>query len=127
VAAGPLWDVDRSSGSTHDDGGRTIEPREWARGDGTNPLTWVWFGRLFADPAWKAAHKQRWTDLAATTFSPAHIHARIDQLASEVAEAGKRHFARWPVMSPEDDSHDAEIRILKDWFSARVPWITSQL
>jgi hypothetical protein len=127
VAAGPLWDVDRSSGSPHDDGGRTIEPREWARGDGTNPLTWVWFARLFADPTWKAAHKQRWTELAATTFSPAHIHALIDQLAAQVAEAQQRHFARWPVMSPEDDSHQTEIRLLKDWFSARIPWITSQL
>ena len=84
MAAGPLWDVDRSSGTTHDDGARALDPREWARLDGTNPLTWVWFGRLFTDPAFKSAHRQRWTELAATTFSPASIHAAIDRLAAEV-------------------------------------------
>ena len=95
--------------------------------DGTHPLTWVWFGRLASDPAWKTAHARRWAELAAGPFSPATIHAFIDRLAAELAEAQKRHFARWAVMTPEGGSHDNEIQVLKDFFSARVPWISSQL
>jgi hypothetical protein len=127
VTMGPLWDVDRSAGSPHDDGGRTVSPTEWARLDGTNPLTWVWFGRLFADPSFKSAHARRWAELAAGTFAPASIHALIDRLAAEVSEAQKRHFARWTAAGPQGGAHETEIQILKDFFTARVPWISSQL
>jgi hypothetical protein len=127
VVMGPIWDVDRSAGSTHDDGARATSPTEWARLDGTNPLTWVWFGRLGSDPAWKSAHARRWKELAAGPFSPATIHASIDRLAAEVAEAQRRHFARWAVMTPEGGSHEHEIEVLKSFFTARVPWISSQL
>ena len=57
LVAGPLWDFDRSSGTPFDDdysAAARREPREWARGDGTHPLRWGFWGRLFADPAFKA-------------------------------------------------------------------------
>jgi hypothetical protein len=127
VVMGPIWDVDRSAGSPHDDGARATSPTEWARLDGTNPLTWVWFGRLLMDPAFKAAHARRWAELAAGPFSPATINAAIDRLAAEVAEAQKRHFARWAVMAPTGGDHANEITILRDFFAARVPWISGQL
>ena len=80
IAAGPLWDMDLSSGTPFDDqfGRRTGEPREWARGDGTHPLRYAYWGRLFADPTYRAAYHARWAELAAGTFSVAHIHALID-------------------------------------------------
>jgi hypothetical protein len=127
VAAGPLWDVDRSSGTPFDDQARALDPREWARADATHPLTWGWFARLFADPAWKSAHAKRWAELAAGSFAPAHIHALIDQLAAGVGEAQRRHFARWPEAAPTGGAHGNEIKILKDWFTARVAWVSTQL
>ena len=62
VAAGPLWDIDLSSGTTFDDHSarRTPDPREWARGDGTDPTKYAFWGRLYADPVYREAHHQRW-------------------------------------------------------------------
>ena len=128
VVMGPIWDVDRSQGSPHDDGARATSPTEWARLDGTNPLTWVWFGRLFTDPAFKSAHARRWAELTRTTFSPASIHALIDRFVAELSEGQKRHQVRWGrEMPPQGGDYENEIKILKDFFSARVPWISGQL
>jgi hypothetical protein len=129
VKAGPLWDFDRTAGTKWDDdyGRRTEEPREWARLDATNPLTWGFWPRLFADPAFKAAYSKRWKELALTTFSTAHVHELIDRLAGEVGEAQARHFARWTELPPSGGSHAAEIKILKDWMAARIAWLSTQL
>jgi hypothetical protein len=127
VKAGPLWDIDRSSGSPYDDGGRTISPQEWARGDAANPLTYGFWGRLFADPTFKSAHARRWAELSRGPWAVARIHAHIDRFAAEVREPQRRHFTRWPEMPPMGGNHDNEIKILKDWFAARVAWMSTQL
>jgi hypothetical protein len=129
--AGPIWDFDRSSGTPQDDARyatpRALEPREWAREDATHPLMWGFWARLFADPAFKTAHTQRFAELSRGPFSVATIHGLIDGLAAQLAEAQGRHFARWPDMPPAAGSHAAEVTALKAWFSARVPWMQSQL
>ena len=131
LAAGPLWDFDRSSGTRFDDeyGNRAAEPREWSRGDGTDPLRTHFWGRLFADPTFKAAYVRRFEELTtgAGALSLAQIHARIDRLAAELTEAQARHFARWSELPPSGGSHAAEVKILKDWFAARVPWMSGAL
>jgi hypothetical protein len=129
LAAGPIWDVDRSSGTPFDDdfGGRAAEPREWARADGTHPLRQSYWGRLFGDPAFKDAYYRRWAALVAGPFSVAHLHQLIDFFAAEVGDAQARHFARYPEYAPTGGAHANEIQILKDWFAARVPWMVEQL
>jgi hypothetical protein len=132
LVAGPVWDFDRSSGTLFDaDFSRVVpraaEPREWATGDGTHPLTWSFWGRLFADPMFKAAHKARWAELTRGPFSVETLQRLIDRFALELKEAQTRHFARWPEMPPTGGGHQAEVNLLKDWFSVRVPWVTGQL
>jgi hypothetical protein len=129
LVAGPLWDFDRSSGTRFDDeyGQRAAEPREWSRGDGTHPLKWNFWGRLYADPVFKAAYAKRWQELTRGAFAVEHIHALVDRFAAELREAQARHFARWPELPPTGGSHDGEIKILKDWFAARVPWMSGEL
>jgi hypothetical protein len=131
LAAGPVWDFDRSSGTPHDgDFSRTPragEPREWALGDGTHPLQWGFWGQLFTDPEFKAAHTKRWTELHRSTFSTDNLNRLIDRFAAELSESQLRHFARWPDQPPSGGSHKAEVQLLKDWFAARLPWVTGQL
>jgi hypothetical protein len=130
LAAGPVWDFDRSAGTSFDEQfmpPRAREPREWASGDATNPLTQGFWGRLFADPAFKSAHGARWRELAGGAFSVGAIHAQIDAMAAQLREAQARHFARWPEMAATGGSHAEEVRILKEWFAARVPWVSTQL
>jgi hypothetical protein len=129
--AGPVWDFDRSSGTVFDDDHyavpRAKEAREWFRDDGTHPLMWGFWARLFADPTFKAAHAQRWDQLAAGPMSVPTLNRLIDGLSGELREAQARHFARWPDMPATGGSHDNEVRILKEWFTARVPWLNEQL
>jgi hypothetical protein len=132
LAAGPVWDFDRSAGTPFDDARfmppRAVEPREWqSTADATHPLTQGFWARLFADPAFKTAHAARWRELAGGAFSVATLQAQIDALAGELREAQARHFARWPEMPATGGSHAEEVRILKDWFAARVPWVSTQL
>jgi hypothetical protein len=126
MKAGPLWDVDRSSGTTYDQGERALRPDEWSRADSSHPLTYGWWGRLFADPTFKTAHAKRFADLSKGPFSVTRIHALIDKFSGELREAQARHFARWPDIPPAG-GHEGEIRALKTWFAARVPWMASQL
>jgi hypothetical protein len=129
--AGPVWDFDRSSGTPFDDDtfpvSRAKEPREWFRENGTHPLMWGFWARLFADPTFKAAHAQRWDQLAAGPMSVPALHKLIDGFAAELREAQARHFTRWPDMPATGGSHDTEVKMLKDWFAARVPWMSEQL
>jgi hypothetical protein len=126
LKAGPLWDVDRSSGTPYDQFERSLRPDEWSRMDSSHPLTYGWWGRLFADPAFKTAHTKRFVELSKGAFSVARIHALIDKFAADLREAQQRHFARWTELPPMG-GHDGEIRALKTWFAARVPWMMSQL
>ena len=129
VVAGPIWDFDRSSGTMFDDdyGRRTEEAREWARLDATHPLMESFWARLFADPTFKTAYNARWRELAAGPFSLARVNALIDRFVAEVAPVQARHFARWPEYAPAGGSHAADVKIMKDWFAARIPWLTTQL
>ena len=60
-------------------------------------------------------------------FSVAHVHELIDRFAAELREAQARHFAKWTEYPPSGGSHANEIRILKDWMAARIPWMTGEL
>ena len=131
LLAGPVWDFDRSAGTPFDDPHygmpRALEPREWARQDSTHPLMWGFWGRLFADPTFKAAHAARWDELSRGPMSVMALHRLIDAMTAEIQEAQARHFARWPNMPATDGRHEVEIRNLKTWFGARVPWLSEQL
>ena len=131
LVAGPVWDFDRSAGTPHDADYSPIpragEPREWAIRDGTHPLQWEFWRLLLAEPTFKAAHARRWAELARGPFAPASIHRLVDAFAAQLAEAQARHFERWSDLPPAGGSHAAEVTRLKEWFSARVPWVTEQL
>jgi CotH kinase protein/Chitobiase/beta-hexosaminidase C-terminal domain len=123
VAAGPIWDFDRSMGTHQDD--RTIEPEEWGRGDGTQPLTEVFWGDLFRDPEFSAAYWKRWDELATTDFSVESITEMIDGYEEQLGEARERHFERWGEFSPQDGPA-GEVQTLREWFARRVPWLSAQ-
>jgi hypothetical protein len=129
LAAGPIWDFDRSAGTPYDDdfGNRAAEPREWARLDGTHPLRHGYWGRLFADPTFKEAYNRRFIELGGSAFSLVNLYALIDFFAAQVKDAQARHFAKWPTYAPTGGAHTNEITLMKDWFAARLPWMTEQL
>jgi hypothetical protein len=128
IGYGPLWDFDRSLGSTD---GRDANPRLWRskvpdygtdmfNADGIYPNPW--FSQLFRDPDFWQAWIDRWQELRQDRFSLANLHGLVDDLVGQVRKAQPREQARWHV-TPRGGSYQAEVKLMKDWLASRVDFI----
>ena len=127
LAAGPVWDFDRSMGTPYDP--RAVEPEEWKRtwSDATDYFNEGWWRLLFRDPDFRARYRARFKALLDGEFSPGNVDRIVDGMASEVGDAADRNFRRWTQFPPQDNSHAAEIALLKEFLHRRMAWIKSQL
>ena len=127
LAAGPLWDFDRSFGTPQDP--RAADPEEWKQmwGDGTDPFNEGWWGLLFRDPDFRSRYRKRFTALLNGELSPDNLARIIDAMVAEIGDAANRNFRRWTETPPQDDSYAAEIGLMKDFLRRRSAWITIQL
>jgi hypothetical protein len=127
LAAGPVWDFDRSLGTPYDP--RAAEPEEWKPtwSDATDYFNEGWWRLLFRDPDFRSRYRARFRALLNGEFSADNLDRIVDRLASEVGDAADRNFQRWTQSPPRDNSHDAEIALLKDFLRRRVAWIRTQL
>jgi hypothetical protein len=127
LAAGPVWDFDRSLGTPHD--ARAKDPEEWRRmgSDAVDYFQEGWWRALFNDPAFKARYRARFLALLDGEFSPQNLDRIIDQLALSVGPAAARNFARWTDTVPQGGTHATEVAVLKDFLRRRVSWLRSQL
>jgi hypothetical protein len=127
LAAGPLWDFDRSFGTQQDP--RAPEPEEWNHtwSDATDYFNEGWWRLLFRDPDFKSRYRTRFKALLNGEFSAASLDRIIDGMVSEIGDAAERNFRRWAQFPPLDDSHAAEIALMKDFLRRRVAWIKVQL
>jgi hypothetical protein len=140
--AGPLWDFDRSMGSTD---ARENGPLTWAAapsgGDfGTDFFHYKWYNEMFRDPNFW----QQWVDrldvLRGFALSTSHVLEVIDELAAPLARGGastpaSRNFQRWPAMPPRATSTATpgtngtwagEIAWLKSWWTQRLAFMDGQ-
>jgi hypothetical protein len=127
LVAGPVWDFDRSFGTPYDP--RSPEPEEWktAWSDATDYFADGWWGCLFRDPAFRSRYRDRFTALLNGEFSADNLDRIVDATAAGVGDAAARNFRRWTQMPPLENSHAAEIALMKDFLRRRVAWIKSQL
>lgn len=123
LVAGPIWDFDRSQGTPYD--GRATRADDWSEGDGTHPLTEMFWGDLFERAEFATAYWNRWAELSRLEFSAASIVQRIDGYEALLAEARERHFERWPQFPPEGGP-EGEVEILRNFYRERVQWLSSQ-
>jgi hypothetical protein len=126
LAAGPVWDFDRSMGTPYDPRATDAEEwnMQWAAADYFNE---GWWRLLFRDPDFRSRYRARFKALLDGQLSPDRLDRIVDTLASEVGDASERNFRRWPQSPPLDNSHAAEISVLKDFLRRRVAWIKTQL
>ena len=128
LAAGPVWDFDRSLGTTLD--GRATKPGEWrdARSDGTDYFNEGFWHELFRDPAFRARYKARFLSLLRNELAPDRLAAMVDALAATVGPAAaSRNFARWPELPPAGGDWTSELTILKDFLRQRAAFIEKDL
>ena len=131
---GPIWDFDRSQGSTD---GRDFNPFFWRApiGDrGTDFFNYTWWGRMFTDADFFQAWIDRYQELRETVFSTDHIEASIDALAAQVRQEQPREVSRWPSLTrPRSGNisfsgysynfpgtYQGEVDFMKKWYSDRL-------
>jgi hypothetical protein len=131
---GPIWDFDRSQGSTD---GRDFSPFYWRApipDYGTDYFNYPWWGRMFTDIDFWQAWIDRYEDLRAGMLSTNHIYADIDALAAQVRSEEPREAARWsPLTQPRSGpitisgysytfpgTYQGEVNFLKKWYADRL-------
>jgi hypothetical protein len=126
LAAGPVWDFDRSLGTPYDP--RATEPEEWNQTwNAADYFNEGWWRLLFRDPDFRSRYRARFKTLLNGEFSASNLDRIVDGIASKVGAAADRNFRRWTQFPPRDNSYPAEIALLKDFLHRRAAWITLQL
>jgi hypothetical protein len=149
ISMGPLWDFDRSQGTSYGGDVRCFNPRLWymqASGDqgtdyfGDPSLEGVrWWQRLFTDPDFWQQWIDRWTDLRRSTLSTNHIFSVITNLSSQLTKAQPRETSRWgsqDSVGPRSGTvtangysysfpgtYQGELSFLKKWLADRTDFI----
>lgn len=146
IEMGPVWDFDRSLGSSGYGDVRSFNPRLWrvqASGDqGTdyfgnpNLLGVRWWQRLFTDPDFWQAWIDRWQEARRGPYSNPNLHALVDQLTDPIREAQGRELFRWTETRPRSGSvsangythtfpgtYQGEVDFLKQWLTHRATFI----
>lgn len=126
IAAGPVWDFDRSMG-----GGdvRSQDPLRWSGPDGAaDYFAYGWWGPLAQDPEFVQGWIDRWQTLRTRELATANLNALIDSLAAQVgAAAAARDAARWIDNAPRfTGGWSGEIANMKSWLARRAGWIDAQ-
>jgi len=139
---GPIWDFDRSQGSTD---GRDFNPYVWramTQDGGTDFFNYTWWGQMFTDPDFWQKWIDRYEDLRAGMLSTNHIYADIDALVAQVRQEEPREIARWPGWTTPRSgtysygsgfaytfpgTYDGEVTFLKQWYANRLQFIDTNL
>jgi|GEM_PF-4901063 len=139
VTAGPLWDFDRTQGSTD---GRDLNPVTW-RGEGgdlgTDFFHYPWYNEMFKDPNFWQLLIDRYHQMRMGALSTANVHAQIDAFAEQLnpgnaaSTPAKRSGTRW--IGPRGASGSTpgtngtfpgEIAWLKNWWNSRLNFMDGQ-
>ena len=148
---GPLWDFDRSMGTSGGGDLRAFNPRSWmgsaGLGGGSDYGTDFfnaagvfpngWYRRLFRDPDFWQAWIDRWQELRRGPFQTSELFALVDRLATnEIAPVQMRQAQRWSDSAPRSGTvssagyshwfpgtYAGEVAFLKRWLSDRTHFI----
>ena len=123
LKAGPMWDLDRSSGSNDY---RIKSPEGWNVPDGTQAFTDPWWNELFKDPVFQQKYWARWDQLLATDLRSDVLTPMVVNLATELSVPQERHFGQWPRVQPSF-GYLGEVYRLTSWLDARIAWIKGHL
>jgi hypothetical protein len=140
VFFGPIWDFDRSQGSTD---GRDFNPFFWFDSNEAYGATFYypWWAQMFTDIDFWQKWIDRYEDLRTGVFSTNNIYADIDALVAQVRQEQPREAARWPgyttprsgTISISGYSYDfpgtyqGEVDFLKQWYRDRLHFIDTNL
>jgi hypothetical protein len=119
LAAGPLWDFDRSLSS---DDSRDDNPQSW------NNIgyffTQDWWGPLFQDKDFVQAWIDRWWQLRSGPLANANLQGIASAMGAQIGNtAGARDAARWPDNAASGGVYLNEITAMSNYVVTRANWI----
>ena len=114
---GPIWDYDRSMSSS-------VVVQDPIGFSGSK-FTFSWWGRLFEDPWFWEQYKLRWKELRNGPLSTENLHALIDSMSAEIAEAQVRNFDRWGLVGGEV-TWESLVAAMREWITIRVAWMDEE-
>jgi len=140
LTMGPLWDMDRSMGSTD---ARDFNPTKFGRISSEWSADFfkdAWWKRMFTDPDFWQAWIDRYQELREGPLRREHIMELAERMFDEVREAEPRERTRWrryPRSGIQSTNgytfdfgpreYDSELRFKRQWFSDRLTFIDTNL
>ena len=133
---GPIWDFNLAFGN---DGRSAIDTWIYQYNQNNPGDLWLvhfWWDRLLADSKFRGAVKARWNSLKSTVLNASNLNGKIDAWIAELEQNGAidRNYQRWPVIgvplpfnSVVGATFEDEITFAKNWVSARIDWMDSQI
>ena len=126
IVYGPVWDFDRSFGSTD---GRDSNPAQWrGTGDSTYFFTTgsspnlAWWPQLFKDINFWQAWIDRFQELREAQYSTPNLFALMDRLNGQVRESAARDLARWGN-AKRGGNQDSEVVFFKNWVQGKLKFM----
>jgi hypothetical protein len=145
LALGPIWDFDRSQGTSGGGDTRCFNPRAWrGRGwdNGTDFFGYdtymcnVWMNRLFNEPDFWQRWIDRWQELRRGPYATNNLFRLIDQFGSQVRTAQPRMAQRYSETTPRNGTvsangysyrfngtYQGELDFQKQWYADRTAFI----
>jgi hypothetical protein len=125
LIAGPVWDFDRSMGSTDN---RDQFWDTWSPINDLDVWNFGWWGVLARDPEFMQAWIDRWQNLRRGALAAENLTGLAESLAAEVGvDAAARDAARWADNQGRfAGGFTGEIEHLKNWVTNRANWIDQQ-
>ena len=137
IEMGPVWDCDRSLGSTD---GRQLNPRRWRGDQGDGGTDYFnapgpgpahhWYGQLYRDINFWQRFIDRYQTARTGPYSLTNLYSIIDRLIAEVTEAQARDFAKWGGIAPLRNTNGTgsgtfatEVTWLKTWLANRLDFM----
>lgn len=136
--AGPVWDYDLAFRNANYCKGSETSGWAYQHNKDCSDGYWqvpFWWYRLEKDSAFQSNLRCRWKQVRQGSLSDVRLYNLVDSIVTLTAEAQQRHFQRWPVLGqyiwpnpqPIPTSYAGEIIALKEWISARISWISSNI
>ena len=143
LSMGPLWDFDRTQGSTD---GRDFNPRLWRSTEGDRGTDMFnadgifqnpWYGRLVRDIDFWQKWIDRYQELRGNILADTNVNAMIDNLSGQLSKAQPRERARWGTLTAPRSgnwsaggyshnfpgTYQGEVNFMKLWYSNRLDFI----
>ncbi len=133
--AGPIWDFDRTQGSSD---GRDFSPLQWRpTSAGSDFFNFPWWGRMFKDVDFFQAWIDRYQGLRGNLLSTNQLFASIDSYVAQVLQEQPREVMRWPaITAPRSGlissngysytfpgTYAGEVAFMKQWYIDRFHFI----